>query len=135
MQVNKAQVEQLLKDIGLSQDMINQLLIRSEKSKLIKNLFENIYKNQSININTIVESLITADRFSLISCNKRTLAKITGLSERTIDERRRAGEIPYIQLSGTTNEKGGRKSIIFDPFEVMQYFEKNKRNVQISSSN
>ncbi|RBQ27608.1 hypothetical protein [Arcobacter sp. CECT 9188] len=135
MQLNKAFVEQLLRDIGISQDIINQLLIRSEKSKLIKNLFENIHKNQSININTIVESLITADKFSLISCNKKTLAKITGLTERQIDNERRAGNIPYIQLSGTTDEKGGRKSIIFDPFEVMQYFEKNKRNVEIPSSN
>ncbi|MCT7524498.1 hypothetical protein N5T77_05550 [Aliarcobacter cryaerophilus] len=135
MQINKNFIEQSLINIGLSQDAVNQLLIRSEKSKLIKNLFEKIYINQSININMLVETLITADKFSLISCNKKTLSKITGLSERTIDEKRRAGNIPYIQLSGTTDEKGGRKSIVFDPFEVMQYLNRNKKNVEIPSSN
>jgi hypothetical protein len=70
-----------------------------------------------------------------ISCDKKTLSKLTGLSERTIDERRRAGNIPYIQLSGTTDEKGGRKSIVFDPFEIMEYLNRNKKNVEIPSSN
>jgi len=59
--LNKSLIEQLLKDIGVSQDVINQLIIRCEKSKLIKKLFENIQQNQSININTILETLINAD--------------------------------------------------------------------------
>ncbi|MFW0695706.1 hypothetical protein ACN09X_04860 [Aliarcobacter butzleri] len=125
--LNKSFIEQLLKDIGLSQDVINQLIIRCEKSKLIKKLFENIQQNQSININTIVESLITADKFSLISVNKTTLSNITGLTERQIDNERRAGNLPYIQLSGTDDERGGRKTIIYDPFEVMEYLYQNKR--------
>ena len=125
--LNKSSIEQLLKDIGVSQDVINQLIIRCEKSKLIKKLFENIQQNQSININTIVESLIYADKFSLISCNKKTLSEITGLTERQIDNERRAGNIPYIQLTGTHDERGGRKSIVFDPFEVIQYLNENKK--------
>lgn len=125
--LNKSFIEQLLKDIGVSQDVINQLIIRCEKSKLIKKLFENIQQNQSININTIVESLITADKFSLISVNKATLSNITGLTERQIDNERRAGNLPYIQLTGTKDKRGGRKSIIFDPFEVMEYLYQNKR--------
>ena len=125
--LNKSLIEQLLKDIGVSQDVINQLIIRCEKSKLIKKLFENIQQNQSININTILETLINADKFSLISVNKTTLSQITGLTERQIDNERRAGNIPYIQLSGTNDKRGGRKSIIFDPFEVIYYLNKNKR--------
>ncbi|MFY9072517.1 hypothetical protein [Aliarcobacter butzleri] len=125
--LNKSLIEQLLKDIGVSQDVINQLIIRCEKSKLIKKLFENIQQNQSININTILETLINADKFSLISVNKATLSNITGLTERQIDNERRAGNLPHIQLSGTDDERGGRKSIIFDPFEVMEYLYQNKR--------
>ena len=125
--LNKSLIEQLLKDIGVSQDVINQLIIRCEKSKLIKKLFENIQQNQSININTILETLINADKFSLISVNKATLSNITGLTERQIDNERRAGNLPYIQLSGTDDERGGRKSIIFDPFEVIQYLNENKK--------
>lgn len=125
--LNKSFIEQLLKDIGVSQDVINQLIIRCEKSKLIKKLFEHIQQNQSININTILETLINADKFSLISVNKATLSNITGLTERQIDNERRAGNLPYIQLSGTDDERGGRKSIIFDPFEVMEYLYQNKR--------
>ena len=48
------------------------------------------------------------DNIRYLDCDKKTLSKLTGLSERTIDERRRAGNIPYIQLSGTNDEKGGR---------------------------
>ena len=50
-------------------------------------------------------------------------------------KKRRAGNIPYKQLSETNDEKGGRKSIVFDPFEIMEYLNRNKKNVEIPSSN
>ena len=78
-------------------------------------------------INLTLHFFLLADKMKPIYCDKKTLSKLTGLSERTIDERRRAGNIPYIQLSGTTDEKGGRKSIVFDPFEIMEYLNRNKK--------
>lgn len=59
-----------------------------------------------------------------ITCNKQTLSKLTGLSERQIDERRRAREIPFIQLSGSNGS--GRKIILYDPYEFKNEIDKNR---------
>ena len=130
-------LEEMLQDLNIEQSLINQIIIRYSTSNLTKAFIEELkkLKENNIPINLILHFLLLAEKMKPISCDKKTLSKITGLSERTIDEKRRAGHIPYIQLSGTTDEKGGRKSIVFDPFEVMQYLNRNKKNVEIPSSN
>ena len=130
-------LESMLKDLNIEPKLINEIIIRNSISSLTKEFIEKLKRtDESDNhINIILEFFLLADRMKPISCDKKTLSKLTGLSERTIDERRRAGNIPYIQLSGTNDEKGGRKSIVFDPFEVMQYLNSNKKNVEIPSSN
>ena len=62
-----------------------------------------------------------------ISCNKETLSKLTGLTERQIDEKRRARQLPFIQLSG--GNESGRKIIVYDPIEVKDYIQKDKVKV------
>ena len=130
-------LEKMLQDLNIEQNLINQIIIRYSTSNLTKAFIEELKKLKENDnpINLILHFFLLADKMKPISCDKKTLSKLTGLSERMIDERRRAGNIPYIQLSGTTDEKGGRKSIVFDPFEVMQYLNRNKKNVEISSSN
>ena len=66
-----------------------------------------------------------------ISCNKETLSKLTGLSERQIDERRRARAIPFIQLTG--GNSSGRKLFIYDVKEVSAYLEEHKVKNYIKS--
>ena len=130
-------LESMLKDLHIDFKLVNEIIIRASISSLTKEFIEKLKRtDESDNhINIILEFFLLADRMKPISCDKKTLSKLTGLSERMIDEKRRAGNIPYIQLSGTTDEKGGRKSIVFDPFEVMQYLNRNKKNVEIPSSN
>jgi hypothetical protein len=62
-----------------------------------------------------------------ICCNKKTLSKLTGLSERQIDEKRRARKLPFIQLSG--GNEAGRKIIVYDPIEVKKHLYKDKVKV------
>ena len=130
-------LEKMLQDLNIEQNLINQIIIRYSTSNLTKAFIEELKKLKENDnpINLILHFFLLADKMKPISCDKKTLSKLTGLSERMIDEKRRTGNIPYIQLSGTTDEKGGRKSIVFDPFEVMQYLNRNKKNVEIPSSN
>ena len=130
-------LEKMLQDLNIEQNLINQIIIRYSTSNLIKAFIEELkrLKENDNPINLTLHFFLLADKIKPISCDKKTLSKLTGLSERMIDEKRRAGNIPYIQLSGTNDEKGGRKSIVFDPFEVMHYLNRNKKNVEIPSSN
>ncbi|MGD9901774.1 MAG: hypothetical protein AB7S47_00150, partial [Desulfurella sp.] len=95
-------LESMLKDLGIKQTLINELIIRNAISSLTKEFIEQL-KNTDENdnvLNVVLEYFLRADKTKPISCNKKQLSTITGLTERMIDEKRRAGQIPYIQLSG-----------------------------------
>lgn len=121
-------LESMLKDLNIDYKLINEIIIRNSISSLTKEFIEKLKKtDESDNhINLILEFFLLADRMKPICCDKKTLSKLTGLSERFIDNERRAGNIPYIQLSGTKDERGGRKVIIYDPIEVTNYLQKDK---------
>lgn len=76
-------------------------------------------------MNFLLEAFLEADKIKLISCNKETLSKLTGLSERMIDERRRRGELPHFQISN--NNGVGGKVILYNPLEIKKYIEKGKK--------
>lgn len=119
----------LLKNLNIDENIINQLLIRASISSLTKEFIEKLKRtDESDNpMNTILEFFLLADRMKPISCNKQTLSKLTGLSERQIDERRRARQLPFIQLSG--GNESGRKIIVYDPIEVTNYLYNEKVKV------
>lgn len=107
-----------LKDIGISEDNIYEFLVRKETSPLVKRLLENILDNSEDPYylqNQILKLFFLADKMKPITCNKSTLSKLTGLSERQIDERRRARQFDFIQLTGDAGV--GRKIILFNPDE------------------
>ena len=95
-----------LKQLGLSEDNIYNFIIRKSISPLVEHLLEQIINNDNISIeNIILNSFFTADQMKPISFNKSTLSKLTGLSERQIDERRRDRYFDYIDLSENYNDK------------------------------
>lgn len=108
----------LLKNLNIDEYIINQIMIRASISSLTKELIEKLKKldEKDNPINIILEFFLLADRMKPISCDKKTLSKLTGLTERMIDEKRRARQIPFIQLSG--GNESGRKIIVYDPIEV-----------------
>ncbi len=119
-------LESMLLDLNISKKVVDEIIIRYSTSPLLKEFIEKLKKtNEDENIqNLIMEFFLIADRMKPISCNKKTLAKLTGLSERQIDERRRARQIPFIQLTGSNGI--GRKIILYDPLEVINHIYKNK---------
>ena len=122
-------LESMLKDLNIEPKLINEIIIRNSISSLTKEFIEKLKKtDEKENIfNIILEYFLLADKMKPISCNKQTLSKLTGLSERQIDERRRARAIPFIQLSGGT--EAGRKIIVYDPLEVADCLHKDKVKV------
>ena len=122
-------LESMLKDLNIEPKLINEIIIRNSISSLTKEFIEKLKKtDEKENIfNIILEYFLLADKMKPISCNKQTLSKLTGLTERQIDEKRRARAIPFIQLSGGT--EAGRKIIVYDPIEVANYIHKDKVKV------
>ena len=117
-------LESMLKDLNVSSKLINDVLIRHSVSALTKEFIEQL-KNTDENdnvLNVVLEYFLRADKTKPIACNKKQLSNITGLTERMIDEKRRAGQIPYIQLSG--NDGTGRKIIVYDPQQVAMVLNK-----------
>ena len=111
-------LESMLEDLSIHKDIIQEIIIRKNTSTLTNEFLEKIKKiDEKENItNIILEFFLLADRMKPISCDKETLSKLTGLSKRQIDEKRRARQIPFIQLTGKNGS--GRKCIIYDPKEV-----------------
>lgn len=122
-------LESMLKDLNIEPKLINEIIIRNSISSLTKEFIEKLKKtDEKENIfNIVLEYFLLADKMKPISCNKQTLSKLTGLSERQIDEKRRARQLPFIQLSG--GNESGRKIIVYDPIEVSDYIHKDKVKV------
>lgn len=122
-------LESMLRDLSLSEHLISEMIIKNSISSLTKEFIEKLKKTDDTDnhINLILEYFLLADKMKPISCNKQTLSKLTGLTERQIDEKRRARAIPFIQLSGGT--EAGRKIIVYDPIEVANYIHKDKVKV------
>jgi hypothetical protein len=122
-------LESMLKDLNIEPKLINEIIIRNSISSLTKEFIEKLKRtDEKENIfNIILEYFLLADKMKPISCNKQTLSKLTGLTERQIDERRRARKLPFIQLSG--GNESGRKIIVYDPIEVSDYIHKDKVKV------
>ncbi|MDY0322060.1 MAG: hypothetical protein RBR23_10030 [Arcobacteraceae bacterium] len=117
-------LESMLKDLDIAPKLISDILIRHSVSALTKEFIEQLKKtdeNENV-LNICLEYFLLADKTKPISCNKKQLSTITGLTERMIDEKRRAGQIPYIQLSG--NDGTGRKIIVYDPQQVAMVLNK-----------
>lgn len=114
-------LESMLKDLHIDFKLVNEIIIRASISSLTKEFIEKLKRTDETDnpINIILEFFLLADRMKPISCDKKTLSKLTGLSERMIDEKRRARQIPFIQLSG--GNESGRKIIVYDPIEVTNY--------------
>lgn len=119
-------LESMLKDLNIEPKLINEIIIRNSISSLTKEFIEKLKKtDEKENIfNIILEYFLLADKMKPISCNKQTLSKLTGLTKRQIDEKRRARRLPFIQLSG--GSESGRKVIVYDPIEVADYLYKDK---------
>lgn len=122
-------LESMLKDLNIESKLINEIIIRNSISSLTKEFIEKLKKtDEKENIfNIVLEYFLLADKMKPISCNKQTLSKLTGLTERQIDEKRRARKLPFIQLSG--GAESGRKIIVYDPIEVTDYIHKDKVKV------
>ena len=122
-------LESMLKDLNIEPKLINEIIIRNSISSLTKEFIEKLKKTDEKEnvLNIILEYFLLADKMKPISCNKQTLSKLTGLSERQIDEKRRARQLPFIQLSG--GNESGRKIIVYDPIEVSDYIHKDKVKV------
>lgn len=119
-------LESMLKDFNIAPELINELLIRNSISSLTKEFIEKLKQleeNEDIT-NLLLHFFLLADKMKPITCNKETLSKLTGLTERQIDTRRRADVIPYIQLTGIDDKKGGRRIILFDPLLVTNTLKK-----------
>lgn len=119
-------LESMLRDLDISSELVNEIIIRYSISSLTKEFIEKLKKidDEENIINLLLEFFLLADKMKPITCNKQTLSKLTGLSERQIDEKRRARTLPFIQLSGTNGS--GRKIIVYDPFEVSKYLQQDK---------
>ena len=122
-------LESMLKDLNIEPKLINEIIIRNSISSLTKEFIEKLKKTDEKEnvLNIILEYFLLADKMKPISCNKQTLSKLTGLTERQIDEKRRARQLPFIQLSG--GNESGRKIIVYDPIEVSDYIHKDKVKV------
>lgn len=122
-------LESMLKDLNIEPKLINEIIIRNSISSLTKEFIEKLKKTDEKEnvLNIILEYFLLADKMKPISCNKKTLSKLTGLTERQIDEKRRARKLPFIQLSG--GNESGRKIIVYDPIEVSNYINKDKVKV------
>jgi hypothetical protein len=122
-------LESMLKDLNINSKLIDEIIIRSSISSLTKEFIERLKKSDDKEniFNLILEYFLLADKMKPISCNKQTLSKLTGLTERQIDEKRRARQLPFIQLSG--GNEAGRKIIVYDPIEVINYLHKDKVKV------
>ncbi|SKB73094.1 hypothetical protein [Malaciobacter marinus] len=119
-------LENMLEDLNINSKLINEIIIRYNTSSLLKEFIEKIKntdENEDIK-NIILEFFLIADKMKPITCNKKTLSKLTGLSERQIDERRRARQIPFIQLTGSSGT--GRKIILYDPYEIKNAIDNNR---------
>lgn len=119
-------LKSMLADLDLSEKIINEIIIRYSTSPLLSEFIERLkLTNENENIqNLIMEFFLIADKMKPLTCNKKTLSKLTGLSERQIDEKRRSRQIPFIQLSGSSGS--GRKIIIYDPYEFMSLINQSR---------
>jgi len=126
-------LQNMLQNLGVEQNIINEIIIRSSISTFFREFIKELeFLDEDKNpINLALKFLLLADRMKLISCNKEVLSQLTGLTERMIDERRRANKLPYIQLSGGHSEYGGRKIIVYDPLEVAKAIYKDKVKVEV----
>lgn len=117
---NNYSLKSMLKDFSIAPELINELIIRNSISSLTKEFIENLKQidEEEDITNLLLHFFLLADKMKPITYNKEMLSRLTGLTERQIDERRRADAIPYIQLTGINNKKGGRRIILFDPYEV-----------------
>lgn len=122
-EVNNEMLRDILKKLNINDFIIDQIIVRYYTSNLIKQFLKELteLKESENPINLVLSFFLLADKMKPITCNKKTLSKLTGLTERMIDERRRARKIPFIQLSGKSDEQVGRKIIVFDPTEVTNY--------------
>lgn len=122
-------LESMLRDLNISENLINEIIIRNSISSLTKEFIDKLKKidEKENYTNLILEFFLLADKMKPIFCNKQTLSTLTGLTERQIDEKRRARAIPFIQLSG--GNESGRKIIVYDPIEVADYLYKDKVKV------
>lgn len=122
-------LESMLRDLNISENLINEIIIRCSISSLTKEFIKKLKEldEKENPLNLILEFFLLADKMKPICCNKKTLSKITGLSERQIDEKRRARKLPFIQLSG--GNEAGRKIIVYDPIEVKKHLYKDKVKV------
>jgi DNA-binding Xre family transcriptional regulator len=100
------------RQLGLSEDNIYNFLIRKDTSIKVKNLLEIIEKD-TFNINKILNIFFDVVQLKPITCNKKILSNLTGISERQIDKLRKEKKISFIELSG--NDGVGRKTILFNP--------------------
>ena len=119
-------LEEALTDLGISKNLINQVLIRSSINSLTKEFVERLKSlDENENpTNMVLEFFLMADTMKPITCDKTKLSELTGLTERMIDEKRRRREIPYFQLSGQAGR--GKKIIVYDPYKVMMVLEEKK---------
>jgi hypothetical protein len=122
-------LESMLRDLNISENLINEIIIRCSISSLTKEFIKKLKEldEKENPLNLILEFFLLADKMKPICCNKKTLSKLTGLSERQIDEKRRARKLPFIQLSG--GNEAGRKIIVYDPIEVKKHLYKDKVKV------
>ncbi|RXJ82183.1 hypothetical protein [Arcobacter sp. F2176] len=113
-------LESMLKDLNISNDLVNEIIIRYSISSLTKEFIEKLKKidDKENIINLLLEFFLLADKMKPITCNKQTLSKLTGLSERQIEKKRRKRELPHYQLTG--GNAAGRKIIVYDPYIVMK---------------
>jgi len=119
-------LKKMLKDFNIAPELIEDLIIRKSVSSLVKEFIEKlkqIDKKKDI-FNLLLQFFLLADKMKPITYNKEALSKLTGLSPRQIDERRKADVIPHIQLTGMDSPKGGRRIILFDPYEVTRTLKK-----------
>ena len=108
-------VDQLTK-LGIDENNIYNILIRKNTSPLVQSLLNQIDISKDNIQNIILNLFFKADQMKPITCNKETLSALTGLSQRQIDERRRAKQISSIQLTGQSG--AGRKIILFNPDDL-----------------
>ena len=82
-------LEKILQDLNVEQSLINQIIIRYSTSNLIKAFIEELKKLKENDnpINLILHFFLLAAKMKPISCDKKTLSKLTGLTERMIDEK------------------------------------------------
>ena len=99
--------------MGVSEVFVKEILLRDNSSDIINSLIKKLTKTTKTTmiINLLIETILKLDLCEPISFNKKTVSKLTGLTERNIDELRRKKKLEFINLSG--NNGVGRKIILY----------------------